>query len=167
MVQLPYLQPFEDVNKRVSRLAANISLVHTNLCPLSFVDMPQQDYARGMLGVYELKAIEYLREIFVWAYRRSCGRYSAVRQSLGDPDPFRLKYRTLIKSVVHDIVECCMSKTQAVAAIKNAIPETLSTYDQQKLLEVIETELSSLHAGNIVRYRLRPSEYETWMETWQ
>ena len=60
-----------------------------------------------------------------------------------------------------------MSKTQAVAAIKSAIPETLSTYDQQKLLEVIETELSSLHVGNIVRYRLRPSEYETWMETWQ
>jgi Fic family protein len=24
MVQLPYLQPFDDVNKRVSRLAANI-----------------------------------------------------------------------------------------------------------------------------------------------
>ena len=27
-VHLPYLQPFEDVNKRVSRLAANIPLIH-------------------------------------------------------------------------------------------------------------------------------------------
>ena len=27
MVQLPYLQPFDDVNKRVSRLAANIPLI--------------------------------------------------------------------------------------------------------------------------------------------
>ena len=33
MVQLPYLQPFEDVNKRVSRLAANIPLIRgADLC---------------------------------------------------------------------------------------------------------------------------------------
>ena len=31
MVQLPYLQPFEDVDKRVSRLGANISLIQHNL----------------------------------------------------------------------------------------------------------------------------------------
>ena len=34
MVHLPYLQPFEDVNKRTSRLAANIPLIRHNLCPL-------------------------------------------------------------------------------------------------------------------------------------
>ncbi len=43
MVHLPYLQPFEDVNKRVSRLAANIPLIKRNLCPLSFVDVPATD----------------------------------------------------------------------------------------------------------------------------
>jgi hypothetical protein len=41
MVHLPYLQPFVDVNKRVSRLAANIPMIQRNLCPLSFVDVPQ------------------------------------------------------------------------------------------------------------------------------
>ncbi|MEM9480470.1 MAG: Fic family protein, partial [Verrucomicrobiota bacterium] len=49
MVQLPYLQPFEDVNKRVSRLAANISLVQRNLCPLSFTDVTQDDYVSALL----------------------------------------------------------------------------------------------------------------------
>ena len=34
MVQLPYLQPFDDVNKRVSPLAANIPRIRSNLCPL-------------------------------------------------------------------------------------------------------------------------------------
>jgi hypothetical protein len=33
MVQLPYLQPFDDVNKRLSRLAANIPLIKRNLTP--------------------------------------------------------------------------------------------------------------------------------------
>lgn len=93
MVQLPYLQPFEDVNKRVSRLAANIPLVRYNLCPLSFVDVPQEDYVNGLISVYEQNRVEYLRDVFVWAYRRSAARYSAVLQSLGDPDPFRLRYR--------------------------------------------------------------------------
>jgi len=91
MVHIPYLQPFEDVNKRVSRLAANIPLIRHNLCPLSFVDVPQDDYVQGTLGVYELNRVEYLRDVFEWAYRRSCTRYSAIRQSLGEPDPFRLR----------------------------------------------------------------------------
>ena len=34
MVQLPYLQPFDDVNKRVSRLSANIPLIKGNFSPL-------------------------------------------------------------------------------------------------------------------------------------
>ena len=42
MVHIPYLQPFEDVNKRVSRLGANIPLLKHNLCPLSFVELPER-----------------------------------------------------------------------------------------------------------------------------
>lgn len=78
MVHLPYLQPFEDVNKRVSRLAANLPLVRQNLCPLSFVDVPWAPYADGTLGVYELNKIELLRDVFVWSYGRSCAHYSAI-----------------------------------------------------------------------------------------
>lgn len=44
MLHLPYLQPFEDVNKRVSRLAANIPLIKRNLSPLSFIDVPERAY---------------------------------------------------------------------------------------------------------------------------
>lgn len=54
MVHLPYLQAFEDVNKRISRLAANIPLIFNNLCPLTFVDVPQQIYVNGLLSIYEL-----------------------------------------------------------------------------------------------------------------
>lgn len=46
MVHLPYLQPFDDVNKRVSRLAANIPLIKANLAPLSFTDVPSDLYSR-------------------------------------------------------------------------------------------------------------------------
>ena len=55
MVQLPYLQPFDDVNKRVSRLAANIPLIKGNLSPLSFADVPRRTYTEAVLGIYELQ----------------------------------------------------------------------------------------------------------------
>jgi hypothetical protein len=53
--------------------------------------LPERAYIDGVLGVYELNRIELLRDVFIWAYQRSCARYSAVRQSLGEPDPFRLR----------------------------------------------------------------------------
>ena len=68
MVQLPYLQPFDDVNKRVSRLAANISFIKENLSPLSFADVPRRSYTEAMLGVYELNKIDLLKDVFIWAY---------------------------------------------------------------------------------------------------
>ena len=39
--------------------------------------------------------------------------------------------------------------------------------DQMRFIEVVETELMSLHEGNIARYRLRPSEYLTWRPMWR
>jgi hypothetical protein len=36
-----------------------------------------------------------------------------------------------------------------------------------RFVEVVETEIMNLHEGNIARYRLRPSEYESWMDRWR
>lgn len=167
MVHLPYLQPFEDVNKRVSRLAANIPLIRQNVCPLSFIDVEQDDYMGGLLGVYELNRIEYLRDVFAWAYRRSCVRYAAIRQSLGDPDPFRLQHRALIGRFVREVVQNRMDKQTASHWIAEetikAIPET----NRNQFIRVVEIELESLHSGNIARYRLRPSEFESWKVAWK
>ncbi|MBI4026091.1 MAG: Fic family protein [Verrucomicrobia bacterium] len=167
MVHLPYLQPFEDVNKRVSRLAANIPLIRLNLCPLSFVDVPERAYIDGILAVYEMNRVELLRDGFVWAYERSCARYSAVRRSLGDPDPFRLRYRSLVAEVMGGIVRGGMDKKAAGAFIKQRVAEAVPKEDQARFTEVVETEIMSLHKGNIARYRLRPSQYQTWLETWR
>jgi len=38
------LKPFDDVNKRVSRLGANIPFIKNNLSPLSFTDVPRSTY---------------------------------------------------------------------------------------------------------------------------
>lgn len=166
MVQLPYLQPFEDVNKRVSRLAANIPMIRQNLSPLSFVDVPDRAYVDGILGVYELNGIELFRDVFVWAYERSCARYAGVCQSLGDPDPFRMRHRALILDTVSAVVCGAMDKESALALIRQRAAARLSPDDRGRFVEVVETELMSLHEGNIARYRLRPPEFQVWHQTW-
>ena len=167
MVHLPYLQPFEDVNKRVSRLAANISLIRQNLCPLSFVDVPERAYVDGILGVYELNRTELLCDVFVWAYERSCARYSAVRRSLGEPDPFRLRYRTLVADTIAEIVRGGMDKKIAAAFIQRRAAEDVTQEDRARFIEVVETEVMNLHEGNIARYHLQPAQYQLWRESWR
>ena len=167
MVHLPYLQPFEDVNKRVSRLAANLPLIRENLSPLSFVDVPERAYIDGTLGVYELNRIELLRDVFVWAYERSCARYAAVRQSLGEPDPFVLRYRALVTDAVSEIVGSGMDKKVATAFIRRRASENVPQEDRARFIEVVETAVMNLHEGNIARYRLRLSQYQKWKETWR
>ena len=167
LVHLAYLQGFEDVNKRVSRLAANIPLIRENLCPLSFVDVPERSYIDGVLGVYELNRVELLRDVFVWAYERSSARYSAVRQSLGEPDPLRLRYRALIVGLVAAVVREGLDKKAATALFRQHAAEQLPPGDRARFVEVVETEIMSLHEGNIARYKLRPSEYQSWREGWR
>ena len=166
MVHLPYLQPFEDVNKRVSRLAANIPLIQNNLCPLSFVDVAQSTYISAMLGIYELNQVDLLRDVFVWAYKRSCARYSAVRQSLGDPDPFRLKHRQAITVVVAAVVREKMSKAQAIIHIRAYAQANIPAAERERFVETAENQLLSLHEGSIARYQLRPAEFQAWQMAW-
>ncbi len=167
MVQLPYLQPFEDVNERVSRLAANLPLIRDNLCPLSFIDVSHRDYIDGILGVYKLNRIELLRDVFCWAYERSCARYSAVRQSLGEPDPFRLRYRELVADCVRDVVTKMMDKKTTTAWLRRRASQALPPADGRRLVDVVEMEAMSLHEGNIARFRLSPPEFAAWKKIWR
>lgn len=167
MVQLPYLQPFDDVNKRVSRLAANIPLIKCNLSPLSFTEVPRQVYIEAVLCVYELNKIDLLKDVFIWAYERSAARYAAVRQSLGEPDPFRLRYRTPLREIVAELVRSQVPRESAAARISAWSKEGIAPEDRQRFNEVVEAELTSLHEGNFARYQIRPSEFAAWRKVWE
>jgi hypothetical protein len=160
MVQLPYLQPFEDVNKRVSRLAANIPLIKRDLCPLSFVDVPEDLYVAGNLSIYELNRIELLRDLFVWAYERSCQQYSAIKRSLAQPDPFRLLHGAALRETVQGMVRGRCPATPA--EVTRRAPALPGEAELDRFVEMVLTDLAGLHEGNIARYGLRPSELKAW-----
>lgn len=166
MVQLPYQQPFDDVNKRVSRLAANIPLIKRNLCPLSFTDVSRRIYTDAVLGVYEMNRVDLLKDVFIWAYERSAARYAAVKQSLGEPDPFRLRHRAALQALVGEVVRGCMDRKVASAHIASWVQKNIEEPDRARFREIAERELLGLHEGNFARYRIRPSEFAEWQEGW-
>ncbi len=168
MVHLPYLQPFADINKRCSRLAANVPLFRANLCPLTFLGVPEQAYSQGMLGIYEMTRVELLRDVYAWAYERSTQEYIAIRQELAEPDPLRLAYRELIKATVRQVVtqparKSIAARANAMArAIENAVAKNVGVADRAPLQALILDEVQRLHEGVLARYGLRPSEFSAW-----
>lgn len=160
MVHIPYLQPFVDVNKRVSRLGANIPLIRKNLCPLSFIDVPERAYVEGTLGVYELGRVGLLRDVFVWAYERSSQRYSAIRETVAEPDSLRLRHREPLITLVAETVRGMRAPD---APIVRAVAESLvPPEDLERIVELALDDLRDLHEGNVSRYRLRLSEFRAW-----
>ncbi len=161
MVHLPYLQPFADINKRTSRLAANLPLIRANLCPLTFLDVPEKAYSQAILGVYELTRVELLRDLFVWAYERSTKEYLAIKQGLSEPDPLRLAFRDVIKQVIYTVV--VNYQNESVSLIQEEVKKRVQDKEsQQPIKALIIEELRRLHEGNLARYGLRPSEYQLW-----
>lgn len=160
MVQLPYLQPFADINKRTSRLAANLPLFKANLCPLTFVDVPTEAYSRAVLSVYEMNRVELLRDLYLWAYERSTQEYLAIQQNLAEPDPIRLAWRDLIKQTVRAVVT--QPGEDAMSVIRQAVQAQVPVEAQQDVQAVVVDELRRLHEGVLARYGLRLSEFVGW-----
>jgi len=160
MVHLPYLQPFADINKRTSRLAANLPLFRANLCPLTFLDVPEQAYSRATLGVYEMTRVELLRDLYVWAYERSTQEYLAIKQDLAEPDPLRLAWRDFIKQTVREVI--MHPELEPLSCIQRAVTKRVPEGEQGGVLALTVEELRRLHEGVLARYGLRPSEYTTW-----
>ncbi|MEO6719234.1 MAG: Fic family protein [Ferruginibacter sp.] len=165
MVHIPYLQPFDDVNKRVSRLAANIPLNHHNLAPLSFTDVSADLYIKGLLGVYELNRIELLKHVFIEAYEKSAAKYAKLRQTIGEPDPFRIQYRNQLRRLISTILISNLTRTAATDTIDEAA-ETVPEADRSKFIETAQNELLALHEGNFARYQVTPSQFKRWKDLW-
>lgn len=167
LIQLPYLQPFEDVNKRTSRLAANIPFIRHNLSPISFVEVSEKVYVSGLLGVYELNQIELMIDLFVWAYEKSSALYSISKENMIAFDPFRLQYRSIITETVRRIVLLRMDKATAIHQIQETAKVEFPLGEVKKFIEVVETELLAMHEGNFARFKVSLSEFTEWQKHWK
>lgn len=156
-VNLAYLQPFEDGNKRTSRLSANIPLMLYNCAPLSFLDVDPKDYAFAMMGVYEHCNVALAVDLFDWVYRRSIKKYAVTLESMGVPDPVRLQFREALNEAIGGIVRESKTVEQAVATL------SLSSEQAELLRPLLDAELRTLGLHNCARYRLTLGQTKQWI----
>lgn len=162
LVQLPYLQPFIDGNKRCARLAANVPFLMRNLAPLTFVDVPRELFSLAQLAVYEFNRVEPLADLFVWAYERSVRRLGVVRGALGEPDPFRLKYREQLRAAVSEVIRALVPDGQQREVLARFADAQIPLEERPRFVAAAQRELSAVSDATFSRYGLRPSEFEAW-----
>jgi len=161
LVHMSYLQAFEDVNKRTARLASNIPFIKKNLCPLSFIDISQEDYSRAMLLVYEKNNVSPMAELFVYAYKRSCDQYKTAKQAIGEIDAYRVQYRAQRKQVMGQIIVGDLhgkAKDEHIMQFceQNDIPQP------EKFTAMTNADLAALHAGAIVGLGITENQLTEW-----
>jgi Fic family protein len=159
LVHIPYLQAFDDVNKRTSRIASNIPLLKAALAPMSFLTMDDDAYVDGLIGTYELNNVSLLREVYIDAYQTSAENYRALRAEIEVPEKAALVYRDFVREAVrHSVLDCKAFRPERIMemAAEADIPEE----DRKQVVDYVGQEFRSLHEGNVIRYRLRPTDLE-------
>jgi Fic family protein len=75
LVFIPYFQIFMDINKRTSRISANLPLIKNWLNPFSFLQIKDRDYINAILAIYELNDVNLMKDLFVDNYILNLKRY--------------------------------------------------------------------------------------------
>jgi hypothetical protein len=99
--------------------------------------------------------------VFVWAYERSCHRYLAIAQTVVEPDPLKIKYREALIQAVQTVVKGL--RQPSPAAIAEVAKDLATEADQAAFGAMLTEALQQLHEGSVARYRLRRSEYISWL----
>lgn len=72
---IAYIQPFNDGNKRTSRLLGNAVLLAHDYCSLSFRSIDEFEYKKAILMFYEQNSARYFKELFVEQFRFAVDNY--------------------------------------------------------------------------------------------
>lgn len=72
---ISYIQPFEDGNKRTSRLIGNAILLSNEICPLSYRSVKEVEYKSAMILFYEQNNLSYFKELFIEQFEFAVNNY--------------------------------------------------------------------------------------------
>ena len=75
VLMISYIQPFEDGNKRTSRILGNAILLADDFCPLSYRSVDEVEYKKGIILFYEQNNISYFKQLFLEQFRFAVSKY--------------------------------------------------------------------------------------------
>ena len=161
LIHIAYLQAFADVNKRTSRLCANIPLLRHNLVPLSFNAVDKDDYAAAVLAVYELKEPRPMAELYAASYLRTCAEYDATVEASGF-DAVRVRYRSQRREAVAEIVAHVVVGP-ALAGQVRAAAERVPPEHRDDFVADLYEDLAALSPPRIAGLGITQRQLQTWL----
>jgi Fic family protein len=74
-LMIAYIQPFEDGNKRTSRILGNAILLAHDYCPLSYRSVDEVEYKKAVILFYEQNNAFYFKELFLEQFKQAVNKY--------------------------------------------------------------------------------------------
>ncbi len=81
MLLIAYVQPFEDGNKRTSRLLGNAILSAYDVCPLSLRSIDESDYKKAIVLFYEQNSVLFFKELLMKQFKFAVENYFLDKNS--------------------------------------------------------------------------------------
>ena len=75
VLMISYIQPFEDGNKRTSRILGNALLLANDYCPLSYRSVDEVEYKKGIILFYEQNNASYFKKLFLEQFEQAVKKY--------------------------------------------------------------------------------------------
>lgn len=75
VLMIAYIQPFEDGNKRTSRILGNALLLANDYCPLSYLSVDEIEYKKGIILFYEQNNASYFKKLFIEQFKQAIKKY--------------------------------------------------------------------------------------------
>lgn len=163
LAHVSYLQAFADVNKRTSRLSANIPLIKNNLVPLSFNDVNKEDYQSAVISVYELNDIHALIELYVHSYLYTCKLYEVTLEVVSF-DEIRVRYRQQRRKIISHIITHGLTTQEMQAYIHDQAASQIEKKDQAAFIEDIKEDLREINPDRIVGLGVTVQQLNAWLK---
>ena len=75
VLMIAYIQPFEDGNKRTSRILSNAILLANDYCPLSYRSVDEIEYKKAVILFYEQNNATYFKQLFLEQFKQAVNKY--------------------------------------------------------------------------------------------
>jgi Fic family protein len=164
LIHIAYLQAFTDVNKRTSRLSANIPLLKRNRVPLSFNAIEKDDYASAMIAVYELNDVRPMIDLYVESYLRTCQEYDATVEALGF-DEVRVRYRQQRRQIIGAIIANQYTGGALEEYIAEQVAQKVPGEHRESFVEDLREDLAEITPQRIAGLGISQQQLQRWLDS--
>ncbi len=166
LIHISYLQAFTDVNKRTSRLCANIPLIKSNLVPLSFNDVEKEDYTSALIAIYELQDVRPILDLYVFSYLRTCALYDSTVKSIKF-DAIRVRYRQERRALLRHVILKNLVGKELKHYISSQASKLVVKKEQKDFVNDVFEDLNEIDLSRIVGLGITPAQLNKWIKRYQ